>query len=97
MSFDALPSRAKIPPKVLFREDATQTATLVEIVAPDRAGLLHDLADAISSAGCNIEVVMINTEAHKALDVFYVTHLGQKLAPEIQQDLHDRLLAACGA
>ena len=70
-----LPARAKVLPKVLFREDATQAATLVEIVAPDRAGLLHDLADAISSAGCNIEVVMINTEAHKALDVFYVTHL----------------------
>jgi [protein-PII] uridylyltransferase len=90
-----LPSRAKVTPKVLFREDATQAATLVEIVAQDRAGLLHDLSDAISTAGCNIEVVMIDTEAHKALDVFYVTHKGQRLTPAMQEDLHTRLLAAC--
>lgn len=90
-----LPSRAKVPPRVLFREEATEVATLVEIAAQDRPGLLHDLADAISSAGCNIEVVMIDTEAHKALDVFYVTHQGAKLSPSVKEDLQARLLAAC--
>ena len=90
-----LPSRASVSPMVHFRDDATQAATLVEIIAQDRAGLLHDLADAISSAGCNIEVVMINTEAHKALDVFYVTHEGKKLTPFVRDDLQGRLLAAC--
>ena len=90
-----LPSRAKIPPRVLFRDEAAEVATLVEIAAQDRPGLLHDLADAISTAGCNIEVVMIDTEAHKALDVFYVTHQGKKLTPAIQEDLQARLLAAC--
>ena len=49
-----------------------------------RSGLLHDLGDAIAGAGCNIEVVMIATIAHKATDVFYVTHQGAKLGPEVE-------------
>lgn len=89
------PSRVKVPPAVHFRDDAADVATLVEIVAPDRPGLLHDLADAITGAGCNIEVVMIDTEAHKALDVFYVTKEGTKLTAEHKEDLQTRLLAAC--
>ncbi len=91
-----LPSRAKIPPRVHFRSDVTESATLVEIVAEDRPGLLHDLGDAIAGANCNIEVVMIATVAHKATDVFYVTHQGSKLRPEIEEDLKVRLLTACG-
>jgi [protein-PII] uridylyltransferase len=92
-----LSARARIAPRVTFREDATEVATLVEIVAQDRPGLLHDLSDAISESGCNIEVVMIDTEAHKALDVFYVTHRGAKLDAAKQETLRAKLLAACGA
>jgi [protein-PII] uridylyltransferase len=91
-----LPSRAKVPPRVLFRGDVTEAATLVEIVAEDRPGLLHDLGDAIAGAGCNIEVVMIATLAHKATDVFYLTHQGTKLKPALEEELKVRLLAACG-
>lgn len=90
------PSRAKIPPRVIFRGDVTAGATLVEIVAEDRPGLLHDLGESISESGCNIEVVMIATVAHKATDVFYLTHQGEKLPPEIEGDLKARLLTACG-
>ena len=57
----------------------------MEIVAEDRPGLLYDLASAISSNGANIEVVLIDTQAHKAIDVFYVTAEGKKLGPEKQQ------------
>jgi [protein-PII] uridylyltransferase len=90
-----LSSRVKIRPRVSFKDDASDAATLVEIVAEDRPGLLYDLANAISLAGCNIEVVMIDTEAHKALDVFYVTHQGHKLGEELQAALKSELLAAC--
>ena len=67
-----------------------------EIVARDRPGLLYDLAGQISAAGCNIEVVLIDTEAHKALDVFYVTFQGKKLPPQLQERLQENLLKACG-
>jgi len=90
-----LSSRVKIRPRVSFKDDASDGATLIEIVSEDRPGLLYDLANAISLAGCNIEVVMIDTEAHKALDVFYVTHQGHKLAEELQSELKSELLAAC--
>jgi [protein-PII] uridylyltransferase len=70
-------------------------ATLVEIYAEDRPGLLYDLARAISGAGCNIEVVLIDTEAHKALDVFYVSVNGQKLDEALENKLKADLLKAC--
>jgi len=91
------PSRAsRVKPRVALNNDASETATLIEIVAEDRPGLLYDLARAISGAGCNIEVVLIDTEAHKALDVFYVTSCGQKLDGELEGRLKRELWAACG-
>ncbi len=90
-----LSSRMKLRPRVSFKDDASEAATLVEIMSEDRPGLLYDLANAISLAGCNIEVVVIDTEAHKALDVFYLTYQGKKLHDELQSDLKSELLAAC--
>jgi [protein-PII] uridylyltransferase len=86
-----LPSRTRLKPRVAFNNEASETATLIEIVAEDRPGLLYDLARAMSEQGCNIEVVLINTEAHKALDVFYVSKIGR----DIQDRLKTALVAAC--
>jgi [protein-PII] uridylyltransferase len=85
----------RIKPSVTFNNDVSQTATLIEIVAEDRPGLLYDLTSAISAAGCNIEVVLIDTEAHKALDVFYVTSAGKKLSPDVESLLRSNLQSAC--
>ncbi len=91
-----LPSRAaRLKPSVVLNNEASDSATLIEIVAEDRPGLLYDLAIAISNAGCNIEVVLIDTEAHKALDVFYVTANGGKLDGGLQDRLKHALIAAC--
>ncbi len=85
---------ARFEPRVAFSNEASEAATLIEIVAEDRPGLLYDLTHAISDAGCNIEVVLIDTEAHKALDVFYVTAGGRKLDAEVMDGLRDALVAA---
>ena len=87
--------RARLRPSVFFSNEASASSTLIEVVAEDRPGLLHDLARTISSAGCNIEVVLIDTEAHKALDVFYVTAEGKKLTPQLEASLRQGLLAVC--
>jgi [protein-PII] uridylyltransferase len=87
--------RPRLRPAVTFDSELSPSATLIEVVAEDRPGLLYDLAYTISSAGCNIEVVLIDTEAHKALDVFYVTIGGHKLWPEHETALRESLLRVC--
>jgi [protein-PII] uridylyltransferase len=90
------PSRkVRVPAAVRFDDEASATATLVEIVAEDRPGLLYDLASAISSSGGNIEVVLIDTQAHRAIDVFYVTAAGRKLTVEQQAEMGGELRKAC--
>jgi [protein-PII] uridylyltransferase len=90
------PSRlGVIIPGVSVDNEVSPVATVCEVIAQDRPGLLYDLAAAISRAGCNIEVVLVDTEAHKAIDVFHVTESGAKLEPNAAESLKDMLLLAC--
>jgi [protein-PII] uridylyltransferase len=94
----AAPPRQKkltVEPRVHFDPNACDTATLVEIVAEDRPGLLYDLSAAFSAAGCNIDVVLIDTQGRKAIDVFYVATNGGKLTSNIVDELSCSLLSAC--
>lgn len=84
-----------IEPRIHFDSNACESATLVEIVAEDRPGLLYALASVFSAAACNIDTVLIDTKGHRALDVFYVARDGTKLAPEFQEELKRKLVAAC--
>ncbi len=81
--------------EVRFDSEACETATLVEIVTEDRQGLLFSLATVFSSNGCNIDVVLIDTKGHKAIDVFYVAQEGKKLSPETQEALKEKILEVC--
>ncbi len=63
-----------------FDNDASPAATLIQMTTQDRPGLLYDVASLISKRGGNIEVVLVDTEAKKAIDVFYVTKGGKKLS-----------------
>ena len=89
------PKKRAAPAQVQFDSEACETATLVEIIAEDRPGLLYSLATVFSSMGNNIDIVLIDTKGHRAIDVFYVAHQGRKLAPEMQAALKEKLLAAC--
>lgn len=90
----AAPSRkARIEPAVHVDDQASQTATLIQVVAQDRPGLLYDIASAISSQRASIDVVLIDTEAHKAIDVFYVTAGGRKLDSKQQRKIQEALEA----
>jgi [protein-PII] uridylyltransferase len=66
--------------RVAFNNDASPASTLIELLTQDRPGLLCDIASVISKGGSNIEVVLVDTEARKAIDVFYVTKGGAKLS-----------------
>jgi [protein-PII] uridylyltransferase len=91
----APPSRAsRVQPAVTLDAATSDAATLFEVVAQDRPGLLYSLASAISRSECNIEVVLVNTEAHRAVDVFHVTKHGEKLSDENARRVRQSLLDA---
>jgi [protein-PII] uridylyltransferase len=84
-------SGSKIMPSVHFNNDASDECTLIDFVGEDRPGLLYDLTSVISKAGCNIELVLVDTEAHKAIDVFYITQAGQKLDELLSDKLAEEM------
>jgi [protein-PII] uridylyltransferase len=90
-----LSRKVRVRTAIRFDDEASTTATLIEIVAEDRPGLLYDLASAISSSGGNIEVVLIDTQANRAIDVFYVTVGGRKLTVDEQSAMGEELRKAC--
>jgi len=83
------------PPSITFMPGLSGAATVIEVVAPDRPALLYDLAEAISDAGCDIRLVLVDTRAHKAIDVFHVTRGGRPLDDSAAALLRERLAAAC--
>ena len=90
-------SGARISPSARFNNDASDSCTLIDFVGEDRPGLLYDLTSTLTAAGCNIELVLMDTEAHKAIAVFYVTRLDGKLDESIQQTLSGDLPRAAAA
>ena len=87
------------PPKVAvqttlnFDDASSDQCTLLEIVTQDRAGLLYEVGSGLARLACNIEVALIDTEGHKAIDVFYLTSQGRKLTPQKQELLREVLQA----
>ena len=66
------------------------------MIAEDRTGLLFDLASKFSQHECSIEVVLIDTQGHRAIDVFYLAGPGgEKLEPSKCEVLKDELAAVC--
>ena len=89
-------SSARFRPSVYFEDEPTQRYTIMELVASDAVGLLYTIADRISSLRCNIDLVLINTEGERAVDVFYLSRDGCKLGPVLQQELEAQILQAIG-
>jgi [protein-PII] uridylyltransferase len=65
-------SAFKIPPKVLFDNEASRIATVVEVECLDRPGLLYDVTQALFDSGLSITTSMVATYGERAVDVFYV-------------------------
>ena len=87
------PVSSEQPPAVHFDNTASDFSTLLHYAGADRPGLLFDLASALTKAGCNIELVLVNTEGHRALDVFYLTAGAGKLNESLQNSLAAQLAA----
>ncbi len=83
-----------VPTALHFDRDFSKRCTIMEIVAADAFGLLYRIASVISGHGCNIEVALIATEGHRAIDVFYITNQGGKLTRELEENLERDLIEA---
>jgi [protein-PII] uridylyltransferase len=77
----------RVTPVVHCDNHASQRYTIVEIVADDALGLLYRISRVMSQQGCDVDLVLIATEGHKAIDVFHITQAGAKLSPAAQDAL----------
>lgn len=78
-------AKVETPTSVSFDDASSSRCTLLELVTQDRPGLLYSVSSVLASLGCNIEVALADTEARKAVDVFYLTLHGDKLSHERQE------------
>jgi [protein-PII] uridylyltransferase len=69
------PPAVPVPdPSVRLLPDASVDATVIEVRAHDVPGLLHTLADALTSAGVSVRSAVVGTLGAEAVDVFYLVH-----------------------
>lgn len=90
------PTAARAPEvRVTIDNDASASATVVEVRAPDRGPVLHQVTKAITDSGVTIICALVNTLGAEAIDVFYVQEIdgGQVTDPAHQQRLREAVLA----
>jgi [protein-PII] uridylyltransferase len=83
-----------LPPlKVEIDNAASDAATVVEVYARDRPGLLYDITRQLSSLELSIILTKISTEVDQAADIFYVVdENGEKIVDFDRLDeIRDRL------
>ena len=62
-----------VTPAVAVDNDASETATVIEVSGRDRPGLLAQLARTLASAGLSLQSAHIDCYGERAVDAFYVT------------------------
>jgi [protein-PII] uridylyltransferase len=60
------------PPRVDVVAGASRTATVLEVRAHDRPGLLHRIGASLASLGVDVRSALVSTLGSEAVDVFYV-------------------------
>lgn len=84
-----------LPPFVRVEEDASECATVIEVWAPDRTGLLYSLTAVFLRFGINIEHAKVMTVGDDVVDTFYVVgENGLPLGASLFEELKDALLSA---
>ncbi|WP_157406840.1 ACT domain-containing protein, partial [Actinomadura rubrobrunea] len=84
------------PPRVDIVHDASSTATVVEVRAHDRPGLLWRIGQALGECGLLVRAAQVDTLGAEAVDVFYVVDAeGRPLTdPELLTSVRRYVLTA---
>jgi [protein-PII] uridylyltransferase len=70
---DSSALRSRVASRVDLLPGASETATVLQVRAHDRPGLLYDVTAAIASTGADIRSAHISTLGAECVDVFYLT------------------------
>lgn len=71
-----------LAPVVVVRPRASRSATVLEVRAGDRPGLLHQVLSAVAGLGMTVRSAHVDTVGPQAVDVFYLCELGAKALSE---------------
>jgi len=86
------PARGDGTTQIQFDNECSAHSTLIEIITQDKPGLLYRISSVFAQLECNIDIALIDTEGHTAIDVFYLATAAGKLASEHQERLRDSLI-----
>ncbi|MBV8976902.1 MAG: [protein-PII] uridylyltransferase [Alphaproteobacteria bacterium] len=89
-------SAFQVRPRVHFDNEASVSATVVELEGLDRPGLLYEISRALFESKLSISSAIVSTYGERAVDVFYVRDgFGHKIIhPERLKAVEGRLLSA---
>mgnify|MGYP001950535936 CR=1 FL=1 len=80
------PARVPVaPPRVTLVDDASARATVVEVRAHDRPGLLWRIGRAFGECGLDVQAARVETLGAEAVDVFYVVDRNGRLITDEHQ------------
>jgi len=92
-------SKVQTPVTLRVDNDASDFSTVIEVGAPDRIGLLHDMTLAFAELAVDVHVAKVATFDGRVVDAFYVRDpLGRKITDrerlaEIEGAVRERLTA----
>ena len=84
------------PPEIVFDNESSDKATVIEVYAHDREGLLYSITKAIAELGLSVDYAKISTRADQGADTFYVRDSrGRKISSAKRlKKIEDSLISA---
>jgi len=69
---DTMPEANPAPPEVRIDNDVSGAATVIEVHAPDRTGVLYRITRALADLELDVRSAKVQTLGHRVVDSFYV-------------------------